>query len=273
MAHFLFDRRQGHCEYFASAMAVMLRVVHIPSRVATGFQSGQYNPMTGWHVVRASDAHSWVEAWIPNRGWVTFDPTPPAGQPSSAKAMWTHWLLYVDAADTLWRQWIVDYNFDRQIDLAARIERRTRRITSPPDLRQLRNRLVAMAQVFWLPGLLVITVGAAAAATYVLRARLGRALTWRRYGARARNGLAAPADAAVLYTRMLNILESRGISKPPWLTPGEFAHALPDGASPALVRDLTDAYHLLRYGADADAGLQMVRLLGELETQTSRRGH
>ena len=43
----------------------MLRVVYIPSRVVTGFQSGVYNPMTGWHVLRASDAHSWVEAWVP----------------------------------------------------------------------------------------------------------------------------------------------------------------------------------------------------------------
>ena len=82
LAHFLFDRKAGHCEYFASAMAVMLRVVHIPSRVVTGFQSGAYNPITGWHVLRASDAHSWVEAWIPGQGWVTFDPTPPGGSPS-----------------------------------------------------------------------------------------------------------------------------------------------------------------------------------------------
>ena len=64
LANFLFERKAGHCEYFASAMAVMLRAVHIPSRVATGFQSGVYNPITGWHVLRSSDAHSWVEAWV-----------------------------------------------------------------------------------------------------------------------------------------------------------------------------------------------------------------
>ena len=62
-------------------MAVMLRVVHIPSRVVTGFQTGVYNPITGWHVLRASDAHSWVEAWAPGHGWMTFDPTPPANSP------------------------------------------------------------------------------------------------------------------------------------------------------------------------------------------------
>ena len=76
LAYFLFERKKGHCEYFASSMAVMLRTLGIPSRVVTGFQSGVYNPMTGWQVIRASDAHSWVEAWIDGRGWTTFDPTP-----------------------------------------------------------------------------------------------------------------------------------------------------------------------------------------------------
>ena len=76
LAYFLFVRRKGHCEYFASSMAVMLRTLGIPSRVATGFLSGVYNPMTGWQVIRSSDAHSWVEAYIPGQGWTIFDPTP-----------------------------------------------------------------------------------------------------------------------------------------------------------------------------------------------------
>ena len=76
LANFLFVRRKGHCEYFASSMAVMLRSLGIPSRLATGFQSGVYNPVSDLWLVRASDAHSWVEAWIPGYGWKTFDPTP-----------------------------------------------------------------------------------------------------------------------------------------------------------------------------------------------------
>ena len=77
LANFLFTRRKGHCEYFASAMAVMLRTVGIPSRLVTGFQKRRLQSHHGLWVVRASDAHSWVEAWIPGRGWSTFDPTPP----------------------------------------------------------------------------------------------------------------------------------------------------------------------------------------------------
>ena len=77
LANFLFVTKRGYCEYFASAMAVMLRTQGIPSRVVTGFQSGYFNDVSGSWVMRASDAHAWVEAWIEGRGWVTFDPTPP----------------------------------------------------------------------------------------------------------------------------------------------------------------------------------------------------
>ena len=78
LAHFLFETRAGHCEYFASAMAVMLRAIGIPSREVNGFLPGEYNDLGGDYIVRASDAHSWVEAYFPGSGWITFDPTPPA---------------------------------------------------------------------------------------------------------------------------------------------------------------------------------------------------
>ena len=86
LSNFLFVRKKGHCEYFASAMAVMLRTLGVPARVVTGFQSGTFNPLTGWQVVRASDAHAWVEAWLDDGGWTVFDPTPPATQPTSQGA-------------------------------------------------------------------------------------------------------------------------------------------------------------------------------------------
>jgi len=73
---FLFVTRRGHCEYFASAMAVMLRTQGIPARVATGFSAQTYNPITGYYEVRAMDGHAWVEAHIAPYGWVLFEPTP-----------------------------------------------------------------------------------------------------------------------------------------------------------------------------------------------------
>ena len=97
LANFLFERRQGHCEYFASSMAVMLRTLGIPSRVVNGFRSGEFNDLTSQYVIRASNAHSWVEAYFPNYGWVAFDPTPGAAIPGrtgwnrAGRCMWTPW--------------------------------------------------------------------------------------------------------------------------------------------------------------------------------------
>ncbi len=73
---FLFEHRTGHCEYFASAMAVMLRTLEIPSRLVTGFSVQHYNPLTGLYEVRALHGHAWVEAYVNEVGWVSFQPTP-----------------------------------------------------------------------------------------------------------------------------------------------------------------------------------------------------
>ncbi|MFZ0991373.1 MAG: DUF3488 and transglutaminase-like domain-containing protein, partial [Candidatus Sulfotelmatobacter sp.] len=93
LANFLFERKQGHCEYFASSMAVMLRTLHIPARVVNGFRSDEFNDVTGYYVVRAKNAHSWVEAYFPGYGWVTFDPTPGGGIESPQG--WGRAMLYL----------------------------------------------------------------------------------------------------------------------------------------------------------------------------------
>src|SRR5262249_44327080 len=122
LAYFLFTRKKGHCEYFASAMAVMLRSLGIPARLATGFQSGIYNSVSDLWLVRASDAHSWVEAWIPGRGWTTFAPTPPDPSARGGLSIFTSMALYLDAAETFWQQWVVTYDIARQGALAGRVE-------------------------------------------------------------------------------------------------------------------------------------------------------
>jgi protein-glutamine gamma-glutamyltransferase len=78
---FLFRYRSGQCEYFASAMVLMLRSQGVPARLVTGFLGGEPNPFEGYYVVRNSNAHAWVEAYLPGEGWGVFDPTPPAGRP------------------------------------------------------------------------------------------------------------------------------------------------------------------------------------------------
>jgi transglutaminase-like putative cysteine protease len=76
--HFLFESKRGHCEFYSTAMAMMLRVRGVPSRNVTGFVGGTYNRFGEFYAVRQGDAHSWVEAYLPDRGWIRFDPTPPS---------------------------------------------------------------------------------------------------------------------------------------------------------------------------------------------------
>ena len=78
---FLFESRRGYCQHFSGAMAVLLRMGGVPARVAVGFSPGTLDRRSGEYVVRDYDAHSWVEAYFPRIGWVTFDPTPAAAPP------------------------------------------------------------------------------------------------------------------------------------------------------------------------------------------------
>jgi hypothetical protein len=264
LANFLFVRRKGHCEYFASAMAVMLRTLGIPSRVITGFQPGVLNPITGWQVVRASDAHSWVEAWITGRGWTTFDPTP-ADPHGVTTGIGSRIALFFDTADQFWQDWVVSYDLERQVVLASRMEESGRRLNFAwvPDVSSWLTRTSAMS----LPGAGALVGGIAFGILMVL---YGPALArrWRRWQGfrRAKRGEGEASDATLLYQRMLAVLARRGFQKPPWLTPMEFARVLPSSEMAVVVEDLTSAYNAFRFGGRRDVAPQMVRLLEQLES-------
>jgi transglutaminase-like putative cysteine protease len=115
---FLFTTRRGHCEYSATAMAVMLRTVGIPSRLVSGFLRGQWNAYGGYYVVRQAEAHTWVEAYFPGSGWVAFDPTPPAGTGLGLLAPFSALAQYIDALQTRWNRWIVGYTLADQVSAA-----------------------------------------------------------------------------------------------------------------------------------------------------------
>src|SRR4029077_17336604 len=100
-ANFLFERKQGDWEYFASSMAVMLRTLRIPARVVNGFRTGEFNDLTSQYLVRASNAHSWVEVYFPDYGWGGFDPTPVGADRARASRV----MLYLDALSSFWLEW------------------------------------------------------------------------------------------------------------------------------------------------------------------------
>jgi transglutaminase-like putative cysteine protease len=268
LATFLFARKKGHCEYFASAMAVMLRTLGVPSRVVTGFLGGVYNPMTGWQVVRASDAHSWVEAWLPRRGWVTFDPTPPDPSPSSA-GWFSRAGLVLDAADQFWQDWVVGYDFERQVTLAARMQESSRQLRFA-WLGDAAARIETSVRVSRALVVQILISFALAALAMLYGPSLWRKLRAELRVRRAQRGEAQASDATLLYERMLRVLEHRGLQKPPWLTPAEFARVLPASELAILVEDLTGAYNEFRFGGRRDAAPRMVRLLRRIEALESR---
>jgi protein-glutamine gamma-glutamyltransferase len=113
---FLFAARNGHCEYFASAMAILSRSAGIPTRLVNGFQMGEYNPVGMDYIVRESDAHSWIEAYIPERGWIEFDATPPDMR-VAATGMAAQLGHYFDAIELMWSSYILVYDTDSQSQL------------------------------------------------------------------------------------------------------------------------------------------------------------
>ncbi len=131
---FLFDTRQGFCEHYASAFAVMMRAVGIPSRIVLGYQGGEFNPFGQYMIVRQADAHAWTEVWLPDRGWYRIDPTaavaPERIRSGRSGAMFdgiaaswglrapSEWLYQLtlswDALSASWNEWILGYGPQNQ---------------------------------------------------------------------------------------------------------------------------------------------------------------
>nr|MBA3452156.1 DUF3488 domain-containing protein [Deltaproteobacteria bacterium] len=117
---FLFDRKKGHCEYFASAFAILARANGIPVRQVNGFLGGEWNEYKGYVAVRAGDAHSWDEVYFPGAGWVTFDATPSANIDVLGRGS-DGWRARIGRMlDTLrfqWSKWVIDYDLASQLQL------------------------------------------------------------------------------------------------------------------------------------------------------------
>jgi len=158
---FLFETRQGFCEHYASAFAVMMRAAGIPSRVVLGYQGGEINPMGEYMIVRQADAHAWNEVWLPERGWYRIDPTaavaPERIQSGRSSAMFdgiaASWgltapsaMLYQltltwDALNATWNEWILGYGPENQGNLMKSLG------MDDPDWRKMMLALLAIVIV------------------------------------------------------------------------------------------------------------------------------
>lgn len=238
---FLFNTRQGYCEHFASAFAVMMRAADIPARVVTGYLGGAANQMGDYWLVRQSDAHAWTEVWLAGKGWTRVDPTSAVsperiergtGATGSDAGGWQRYgRTLLDAGDWLRRTWndaVLGFNADRQ-----------RSLLEPFGIPEASTTQLGIA--------LAIFVGLALAATLAMLLR----------------GPRASSDPVLrAWRRFLRRLERAGVSKPPHEGPIAFgqraAEAFPDAAQELFT--LSQRYARRRYAAgsvepDADAVL------------------
>lgn len=253
LGSFLFATRKGYCEYFASAMAVMLRTLGIPARLVNGFQTGSYNHFGKDFVVRARDAHSWVEVYFPGYGWIPFDPTPPDPRPVVASELDD----YMDAVTLFWSEWIVNYDFSHQLRLAAEVEVQSHEIQRDVShqFHRLRDQTAGLALkleaglVAHKFLLLLVLLGSVAGGVLTGSDWRPRELKfiWSLNFRHSERPLSVE-EATFSYGRFLNVLRGKGYRKLPSETPEEFARRI----GPPLLRDaaqeFTRLYNAARYG-------------------------
>ena len=277
LAHFLFETRAGHCEYFASAMTIMLRTLGIPAREVNGFLPGEYNDLAGDYIVRASDAHSWVEVYFPSHGWVTFDPTP-AGPEEFG--LLSRLGKYLDWMELSWNEWVINYDFAHQAQMAQLVQRGTRNWTESARAwfaaeqskgkRWIRSWLYrAGALTFALPlGMILLLV----ALRYGLLQSAIRRLRLYWQLRTPKSAEANPQLATRLYDELQRVLQRRGFARRASQTPLEFATALTQPAPASEVREFTQIYTRARFsGAPCDI-TRLQHLLDQVRATLRSRG-
>ncbi len=249
---FLTETRQGHCEYFASAMALLLRHAGIPSRIVNGFYTDRWNPVGDYFQVEKADAHSWVEAFIDGLGWVSFDPSPPGEivRQGSARGLFYKLRSYSDAIKMKWRLYVIDYDLRDQSQFV-----RTMMQNTPDNLGPI-GRLLANGAQFFSGNLNARE--AAGKAVFALSSAIGLvllafgsvfALKFLRRRRRSREyQLLLQRRRVALYEKILKTLARRGFIREPGITPMEFARRV-EQARPDLdgFVELTRLYYELRY--------------------------
>lgn len=265
---FLFERQAGNCEYFAAAMAILARAAGIPTRVVNGFQRGEWNEIGQYFAVRQRDAHAWVEAYLPERGWTAFDPSPRAAFEVQAFGESGRLGQYFDALRMRWARYVVEYSLSDQTAFSLTLRRQSLAVRQ--SLGQAWEawafKLRRGFRGFWRDYGGVLGLGAALLVSLLV--------LWRRRsahdpaaGARRRSRLRR--EPIVFYERMLTLLRRRGFERGPGTTARELVDRLagrPPLAGPAA--EITDLYERVRFGGKPLGAAERARvktLLHEIE--------
>ncbi len=158
---FLFEKKRGNCEFFATSCALLLRIAGVPARLVGGYFGGEYNELGGYYVVTEDMAHVWVEAFVDGRGWVKIDPSrwaanfPEVIKTASSGAGGRFSMAY-DAFDYYWNLMVITYDLEKQVRMVTKVNTELKRLTLPSRIGRT---------------LLVILVPLAALAVAVVAAR------------------------------------------------------------------------------------------------------
>ncbi len=268
---FLLRTRAGHCEHFASALAVMCQLSGIPARRVEGFLGAEYNAFGDLYIVRAASAHSWVEAFIPGEGWVPFDPTPQAPvRIAEGPSWWLSLRMGLDYVQCQWSNMVVSYDSGSRRELFDRFGDWLRRPVG--NERTISGAVVAFVKELFggrlqlspadrlLYGVFaVLVVLLTAGVGYVVTVLVVRAWIWLRSLARAAHG--SRREEVEFYHRYCRRLASLGLQRPAWQTPAEFAAELA-ARFPCLrpAPMLVAAYYEAVYGLQEPRPAQRLRI-------------
>ena len=249
LAVFLFDAREGYCEYFATAMTVMLRTVGIPARITSGFLAGEYNPIGGSWTVRRKHSHVWTEAWFPPYGWIEFDATP--AEEFLAEPMRANFFANLtEAAGLWWRENVSGYDAARQYSIISGFFTRVNQAEDLAGefLSSSVNRARGVFHLMPQPTAAVkitasIVLFVAFFGIFILkrtRRRVPGKFRWSKQTPR--------ADAVYFYAQALIFLKTRGFIPEKAQTPLEFAKSLAAHPVADALLDLTRFYNEVRFG-------------------------
>lgn len=250
---FLFTRKTGYCEHYATAMVLMLRAIGIPARLVTGFLATEWNEYGNYYVVRQQDAHAWVEVHLPHSGWVLMDPTPVSFDGTSASG-WQAFSRILDAFRLRWNRLFVQYNAADQLAVVRGLKAGGAAVRS-----QVWGSLTAFFESFAekettflfgrngrVGGMGLIAVLVLPLGLFVWLARYR--LLGRLVGVSTLNRQESPITR--LYKAMLDHLARNGISKPPTTAPIEFLNVVHEqwAGAGSLVTTITELYCRGRFG-------------------------
>ncbi len=248
---FLFEAKRGHCEYFATALAIMLRAVAIPSRNVTGFVGGAYNPYGRYFGMRQSDAHSWVEALVPGRGWITLDPTPTTREGLGPNhSLFSDMNNLVDAMRSYWMTQVLSYDLRSQLGVLRSLREWSRGFSMPsfgldrkheaPEEAATRTKAPGSTRSMLLAFLAFAVL--AVAGLFAIR-------TWKRRSQQ-RDLSRSAREAQKLYRELERTLLRKGRPRPPHVSPEAHARVLTEAgfAAAAAVEEVTQVYVAARYG-------------------------